>query len=188
MNQEDYIKQLEASNQLLQQKLEETTVKLEESFDRQENLMNRPDRIWTLNGYKDIKSAKDYAAYKNKPYPENSVYPDYMYWTLDTHNDNRQEDANFCNHFIQQMRRYVGLPNTDTNCRELWLDDKMMDMSVLVLHWYRTASLSATFADITHRRYNVIKRSYIIERGNPQVYYHRGRGRYPHIVPAIRMK
>jgi hypothetical protein len=181
MNQEDYIKQLEASNQLLQQKLEETTVKLEESVVRQENLMNRPSRIWSLNGYKDINSAHKYASYKNKPYPDNCVYPDYMYWTLATQY-NTKENPDFCNHFIQQMRRYMGLPDTDTNCVERWLDDKIMDMSILVLHWYRVRTLP----HINPR--DMAKRSYIIEKGNPQVYYHRGKGRYPHIVPAIRMK
>jgi hypothetical protein len=192
MNQEDYIKQLEASNQLLQQKLEETSVMLEESSIRNKALMYRPGRIWSLNGYKDFNSAHKYASYKNKPYPDNCVYPDYMYWTLETQR-NTKANPDFCNHFIQQMRRYMGLPDTVTNCAESWLDNKIMDMSILVLHWYRVISMSHYIinGNINHKspRFNpMAKRSYIIEKGNPQVYLHRGKGANPNIVPIIRMK
>lgn len=188
----DYIKQLEAANQLLQQKLEDANLKLEESSIREKCLQLRPKRMWTLNGYKDIKTAKEYVTYKNKPYPDNSRYPDYMYWTNYT-DCRRKRDSDFYNHFIYQMRLYMGITsNYTTNCRELWLDDKIMEMSILILSWHRVCAVGRVFrqreVDVNEIHNFSICRRYIIERGNPQVYLYRGKARVPGLTPAIRIQ
>lgn len=188
----DYVKQLETANQLLQQKLEEANLKLEEGVIREKCLQLRPKRIWSLNGYDSFKTAKEYAKYKNKPYPDNSEYPDYMYWTMATHkNTERNED--FCRHFMYQMRLFMGIaPVNGTNCREPWLDDKIMEMNILVFSWYRVLSAGRVFRstnkDVDELHNSTVCRRYIIEKGNPEVYYYRGKGKKPSLTTAIRIQ
>ena len=188
----EYIKQLEAANQLLQQKLEDAHLKLEEGVIREKCLQLRPKRIWSLNGYKSFKTAKEYTKYKNKPYPDNSEYPDYMYWTMAT-DKTTERNEDFCRHFMHQMKLFMGIPpRFSTNCREPWLDDKIMEMNILVFSWYRVPVLSRFFREdgigIDSIHNSSVCRRYIIEKGNPEVYYYRGKGRTPSLTTAIRVK
>jgi hypothetical protein len=192
-NLEEYIKQLETSNYILQQKLDDVSLKFERSSIREKVLeKTQQRRMWTLNGYKDIKTAKEYSSYKNKPYPQNCRYPDYMYWTTDAGYWN-QRSSSFCYHFIQQIRDYVGLFPEPTYCSEEWLDEKIKDMSILILNWYRPLVFNqyTTIKEGTIKEgSSSIRRSYIIERGNPEIYYIKGKGGGigTSIIPVMRLR
>jgi hypothetical protein len=192
MKSNEYIKQLESANQLLQQKLEDAHLKLEEGVIREKCLQLRPKRIWTLNGYNRFKTAKEYAKYKNKPFPDNAEYPDYMYWTMAT-DKNTERNEDFCRHFIYQMRLFMGIaPVVGTNCREPWLDDKIMEMNILVFSWYRVPAMGRIFREygigVDYIHNSTACRRYIIEKGNPEVYYYRGKGKKPSLTTAIRIQ
>lgn len=188
----EYIKQLEDANRSLQRKLEDALLKNEENLIREKCLKLRPKRMFSLNGYKDIHNASEYAQYMNKPYPENARYPDYMYWTF--FESATERDGDFNSHFKYQMRLYMGIvPKVNTNCRELWLDDKIMDMSILVFNWYRALTPGGVFRDrlfldacgLYQKR---ACRRYIIEKGNPVIQYFRGKGRIPAFTTAMTVK